>query len=370
MKRILVFSLAYFPFVGGAEIALREVMARLKHKYEFRVVTARMRSLPSTEIIDGIVVHRLGFGIKWLDKLFFLPFAVLYGLFHRADIVFGLLENQAALAARVVSRIQGAKCIINLQSGDTEEYIRNKLGIFYFLYNWVYGRKPKYVVLSRYLKERAIAHGVHAQNITIVPNGVDTKVFSRFGVDVKKVRKELGANKKKIIITASRLTLKNAVDDLIKAFSMVRREIPSVLVIAGTGEDEHRLKDLAKDLGVESDVRFLGLVQYEKLPKYLSSADVFVRPSLSEGFGNSFIEALSCGIPIIGTPVGGIPDFLIDKKTGLFCKVRDPRDLTEKVKILLRNSSLSKKIVTNGQKMVKQRYEWSKIARQFDEVFK
>jgi len=369
MKKILVFSLAYFPFVGGAEIALREVMARLKHKYEFQVVTARMKFLPSTEIIDGVVVHRLGFGIKWLDKLLFLPFAILYGLFHRADIVFGLLENQAALAARVVSRIQGAKCIINLQSGDTEEYIKKKLGLFYFLYNWVYGRRPRYAVLSRYLKQRAVAHGVPSQNITIVPNGVDTGVFTRRGINIRKTRSELGANNKKIIITASRLTLKNAVDDLVKAFSIVRKDVPSILVIAGTGEDDHKLKDLAKDLGVERDVRFLGLVQYDKLPKYLSSSDVFARPSLSEGFGNSFIEALACGIPIIGTPVGGIPDFLADKKTGLFCRVRDPRDLAEKIKILLCNKPLARKIVMNGQKMIRQKYQWSNIAKQFDEVF-
>ncbi len=369
MKRILVFTLAYFPFVGGAEIALREVMTRLRDKYEFQVVTARMKSLPAAEVMDGILVHRIGFGFKWLDKLLFLPLAILYGLFHRADIVFGLLENQAALAARVVSWFQGAKCIINLQSGDTEEYIRKRLGAFYFLYNWVYGKRPKYVVLSKYLKERAVAHGVPSKNVTIIPNGVDTKVFTSKGVNVRKVREELRAGKRPIIITASRLTLKNAVDDLIKAFSIVNKQVSSVLVVCGTGEDEHKLKDLAGDLGVGKDVRFIGLVPYNELPKYLSASDVFVRPSLSEGFGNSFVEALSCGVPIIGTSVGGIPDFLVDGRTGLFCKVRNPEDLAEKIRLLLRNKSLAQKIVKNGQKMVKERYEWAGVAKQFDRVF-
>jgi glycosyltransferase involved in cell wall biosynthesis len=96
---------------------------------------------------------------------------------------------------------------------------------------------------------------------------------------------------------------------------------------------------------------------------------VFVRPSLSEGFGNSFVEALSCGVPIIGTPVGGIPDFLVDRKTGLFCKVRNPEDLADKIELLLKNKKLASAIVKNGQKMVKQRYEWSSVAGQFDEVF-
>ena len=84
MKRVMVFTLAYFPFVGGAEVALREVMARLKGRYDFHVVTARMKSLPSYEVMDGIPVRRIGLGIQWLDKLLFFPLAVFYGLFHRA----------------------------------------------------------------------------------------------------------------------------------------------------------------------------------------------------------------------------------------------------------------------------------------------
>lgn len=369
MKRILVFSLAYFPFVAGAEIALHEVMARLKGKYEFEVVTARMKALPRSEIIDGIPVRRLGVGVQWLDKLLFLPLAIFHGLFHKADVVFGLMENQAALAARFVAWIKGAKCVINLQSGDSEEYIYRKLGFFSFFYFWVYGRGSQYVVLSDFLKKRAISHGVPERNIRIIPNGVDTKVFTSKGINVKKVLMELHAHKRKIIITTSRLTLKNAVDDLIKAFAIVKKQVPSVLVVCGVGEDEQKLKKLAEELGVSADVRFLGLVPYRQLPKYVSAADVFVRPSISEGFGNSFVEALSCGVPIIGTPVGGIPDFLDNEKTGLFCRVRDPADLADKIKLLLKDRKLADNIVKNGQKMIRQRYEWDMIAVQFDEVF-
>ena len=361
MRKVLVFTLAYFPFVGGAEIALHEVMTRLKGKYQFQVVTAKMKSLPSFEVMDGIPVFRLGFGIQWLDKLLFLPCAVLFGLFHKADIVFGLLENQAALAARVVAKFQGAKCIINLQSGDTEDYMRQKLGIFYFLYNWVYGKNSAYIVLSNYLKERALQHRVPAQNIRIIPNGVDTKTFS-----CKKLRRR---DKRPSIITVSRLTVKNAVDDVLKAFALVKKEFPkAVLTICGSGEDELKLKHLASELNVAKDVRFTGLVSYKNLPNYLCEADVFVRPSISEGFGNSFIEALACGVPIVGTKVGGIPDFLENGKTGLFCKVRNPEDIAKQIMRLLKERSLAKNIVRNGQKMIKKRYEWNLIAKQFDEV--
>ncbi len=364
MKRILVFALTYFPFVGGAEVALREVMKRLKGKYQFEVVTARIKFLPSREIIDGIPVRRVGIGIAWIDKwLLFWPACMFYGMFHKADLVFGLLENQAALAARFVSWIKGVRCVINLQGGDTEKYIYRKLGPFGFLYNLVYAKKPQYVVLSTHLKKRAIVHGVPARNIRIIPNAVDLSTFS--------CRNVKRTEKRKNIITVSRLTLKNAVDDIIKAFPLVKKAFPgAILTICGVGEDEQKLRKLAADLGVSRDVHFAGLVSHKGLPRYLCNADVFVRPSLSEGFGNSFVEALACGVPIIGTPVGGIPDFLTDKKTGLFCKVRNPEDLAEKIKLLVKNKKLSGTIVKNGQKMIKGRYEWPVIARQFDEVFR
>jgi glycosyltransferase involved in cell wall biosynthesis len=362
MSKILVFSLAYFPFVGGAEVALREIMKRLKHKYEFEVVTARMGFLPSREKIDGIQVRRVGVGIAWIDKwLVFLPACILYGLFHKADLVFGLLENQAAIAARFVSWVKGVRCVINLQSGDSEEYIYRKLGPFGFLYDLVYGGRAEYVVLSEYLRQRAIRHGVPSDRITVIPNGVDLDTFTCKGIRRTERRKS--------VITVSRLTLKNGVDDIVKALPLVKKSFPdAVLTVCGVGEDELKLRNLIQKLGVSESVRFVGLLRHKDLPKYLCNADVFVRPSLSEGFGNSFVEALACGVPIIGTKVGGIPDFLVDRKTGLFCKVRDSEDLAEKIKLLLGNRKLGRTIVKNGQRMIKRKYEWSIIARQFDEV--
>ena len=367
MKKVLVFSLAYSPFVGGAEVALQEVLKRLSSKYEFQIITARMKNLPKEEVIDGVNVRRIGLGVKWLDKLLFFPLAIMYGLFYSPSLVFGLLENQAALVARIIAWAHKVPCVISLQSGSTESYLKKRMGVFYFLYNWVYAKTPRYVVISTYLKQRALSHGVPERNIEIIPNGVDTHAFSqsRAKYDTKK---KLGIEGRKVIITSSRLTRKNAVEDLIEALSHVRKSIPNTtLLICGTGEDEKKLKNLSKNLGVDSSVYFLGLVSHSELPEYLCAADVFVRPSLSEGFGNSFVEALACGVPIIATPVGGIPDFLEDKTTGLFCNVRDSKDLAKKIELLLRNRELSRKISRNGQKMVRERYEWDSIAKQFDE---
>jgi len=82
------------------------------------------------------------------------------------------------------------------------------------------------------------------------------------------------------------------------------------LIIIGSGELEDSLKSLADRLDLGQNVIFLGDINHDDLPRYLSVGDVFVRHSLSEGLGNAFLEAMACGIPVIGTPVGGIVDFI------------------------------------------------------------
>ncbi|MBU1092029.1 glycosyltransferase, partial [Patescibacteria group bacterium] len=82
-----------------------------------------------------------------------------------------------------------------------------------------------------------------------------------------------------------------------------------------------------------------------------------------------FLEAMAAGLPVIGTPVGGIPDFLIDKQTGLFCKPRNPQSIAEQVKILTKDENLKNKIANNGEKLVFEKYNWTIISQKMQVVF-
>ena len=115
---------------------------------------------------------------------------------------------------------------------------------------------------------------------------------------------------------------------------------------------------------------FAGFIAHEKLPTYLWASDIFVRPSLSEGMGNSFIEAMASGLPVIATPVGGIVDFLRDGETGLFCEVGNPKSIAQKIEKLIKDSESRQYIVENASGMVKDKYDWSLIAKRMkEEVF-
>jgi len=103
------------------------------------------------------------------------------------------------------------------------------------------------------------------------------------------------------------------------------------------------------------------------MPKYLKISDVFIRPSLSEGFGISFIEGMVAGLPVIATPVGGITDFLVDKETGLFCEVRNPKSIADKVNLLFEDKSLREHVINGGMRMAMERYDWNLIAKMMKE---
>jgi glycosyltransferase involved in cell wall biosynthesis len=129
------------------------------------------------------------------------------------------------------------------------------------------------------------------------------------------------------------------------------------------------LKEKARLLKVEERVKFVGYVPHRELPIYLHMSHIFVRPSLSEGMGNSFIEAMASGLPVIATNVGGIPDFLTDRVTGLFCEVGNGKSVAEKAELLMKDKELREKIVQNAREMVKEKYDWDTIAIQMRSVF-
>jgi glycosyltransferase involved in cell wall biosynthesis len=163
-----------------------------------------------------------------------------------------------------------------------------------------------------------------------------------------------------VIITSSRLVTKNAVDNIIKTIPLL--DSTYKLLIAGDGAERKSLEKLSRDLKVSDRVKFMGFVSHKDLPSSIQSSDVFVRTSRSEGLGNSFLEAMACRIPVIATRVGGIPDFLIDGETGLFCNVDDPKDLSQKICSIFRDQDFKNNMISKAQDMVADMYTWDSIS--------
>jgi len=383
VPKVLIFSTAYFPLIGGAEVAVKEITDRVKD-WRFDMITARIRpNLVRFERIGNVNIYRIGFGISF-DK-FLLPFLGLLKAFKldkkkNYRIIWSIMASQAGVAAAFFKFFYPRKkLLLTLQEGDTEEHLERYVWRNKFLYNFLvkpwhllpFKKADQITAISSYLKKRALKNLRNGAKVpvTIIPNGVDTELFRRTSEEeIKKLKSELGLREdERIILTVSRLVKKNGIDDLIKAGKYL--DFNFKILIIGQGKDKKKLTRLTKNLNLKEKVLFLGHVDYRDLSRYYSAADVFVRPSLSEGFGNVFLEALACRTPIIGTPVGGITDFLADKGTGLFCQVRNPENISEKIKEILENESLRKTLAVNGIRFLRNTYQWDTIAIRMEVVF-
>jgi glycosyltransferase involved in cell wall biosynthesis len=393
-RKILIFSLVYYPrFIGGAEVAIKEITDRIPaSEYEFDMVTLRFdKTLPKVEKIGNVTIYRVGFAGACRDSADSLKFPLhlnkyllpIFGYLKarklhskfKYDAVWSMMANYAGFTA-LFFKFANPKIpfILSLQEGDPIDYIKKRVRIFYFLFKKIFTKADLIQTISNYLGDFARSMGYRGK-IEVVPNAVDTKFFSQ-----EYSKDELDALKSKLhkkesdvyLITTSRLVVKNAVDDVIKSLEYLPDNVK--FLVLGQGYEEENLKKLANSHDLDNRVKFLGFVEHKEMPKHLKVSDIFIRPSLSEGFGNSFVEAMASRIPVIATAVGGIVDFLFDpdsnpdrEPTGLFVKTKDPRGIAKQVARLLENPALRQQIIISAHKMVVEKYDWNIIARDMKE---
>jgi glycosyltransferase involved in cell wall biosynthesis len=371
---ILIVSTAYFPFVGGAETAIAEITARLSRQYHFELWCAKLRpGVRSREHIGSVSVRRFGMGTR-LDKFIFLPIISFFVMTRsrKPELIWGMDISQGALVGAVLSRIFRVPFVLTIQYGyGSERLARGRAGAIGASFRFMLRRAAHVTVISSHLGELARAFGYKGP-LSVIPNGVN---LARITYHESRIKER---SEPWIIITTSRLVRKNGIDILVRAAKELKTIIPDteyVIRIIGSGPEEKKLKKLARELRVEDVVEFVGGVPYEQIPAELVGADIFVRPSRSEGLGISFLEAMAAGLPIVGTPVGGIPDFLKDpstgsgQATGLFCKVEDPSDLARKIALLTSSEGLYGRLSKNGYELVRSKYSWDGVAEKMDKIF-
>ncbi|MCR4279572.1 MAG: glycosyltransferase family 4 protein [Candidatus Zambryskibacteria bacterium] len=373
-KRILIFSLAYYPVEGGAEIAVKEITNRI-NDIEFDMITMRFDdNHAEKEKVGNVNLYR----IKANKITFPIEAALFARKLHKEkhyDAIWSIMANRAGGAALFFKyTFPEVPFILTLQEGDPIEYMKRR-SLYWInpFFRKIFTNADIVQAISLYLSDYASIMG-HKGKVEVIPNGVDYKNFQTEIKDSEKMelRNRFGfSTTDTLLITTSRLVEKNAVGDIILALKSLPEHYK--LLILGVGPQERDLKALAVDALLESRVKFLGHIPSEDVPKYLHASDIFIRPSIAEGFGNSFIEAMAAGLPVIATPVGGIVDFLRDGETGLFCEVKDPENIARQVTKLAGDPDLRQKLINNGRNLAREKYDWDLVAKEmkarvFDKV--
>lgn len=167
------------------------------------------------------------------------------------------------------------------------------------------------VVLSEFMRETlGNMDPSLVERAVLIPGGVDTTRFNR-GISREVARRILGLPEGLVFFTLRRLEPRMGLENLVRAFAIVRRSRDAHLLIGGRGSLERLLTMMIEKEGLADRVKLLGFVEESRLPLYYRAADCTVIPTRAlEGFGMAVIESLACGTPVIGTPVGGMPEIL------------------------------------------------------------
>lgn len=395
MKRVLIFSLAYFPkHVGGAEVAIKEKTDRVSD-IEFHLVTLRYDStLPKVERVGNVLVHRIGFtrpnpSMGDLKKFplhynkYWFQFAAAFKAFalhrkYRYDATWAMMAHSCGVPAALFKLMRPrVPFVLELQEGDPPEYIERLMRPLWPLFSRAFTSADRMSVISTFLGKWARRRGFTGE-VVLVPNAVNAKHFAQHypAEELQALKEKLGKKEDDVfIITTSRLVHKNAIDDVIRAM----KDLPPRVrfLILGIGPDEEMLKRLAVECGVADRVAFVGQVGHSDLPKYLKVSDIFTRPSRSEGMGNSFVEAFAAEIPVIATQEGGIADFLFDEKrdpdkptTGWAVDKDSPAQIAAAVLDTLERPEKVREVLATAKQLAFEQYDWDRSARLMrEEVF-
>jgi type III pantothenate kinase len=199
---------------------------------------------------------------------------------------------------------------------------------------------------SRYVLEQACQLGADRHKCTLVAKRVDTERFSP-QVRADHVQERLHARGRPIILSVRHLTPKNGLEHLIRAARLLADKMPDVLVvICGKGREpyQEQLNALVRDLGLQDHVRLAGLIPRDEIPAYFAACRVSVIPSVMEAAGNVILESMACARPVVGSRVGGIPEYIEDGVSGFLVEPGNPAALAERILRLLEDVALAQRM--------------------------
>lgn len=376
MRRIRVLHIINSLDIGGNERFLLQLLERLPRDTFAQEVCVPDRGKDATRDLEAacrklntpIKVLRVGgnWDVSILPRLVYVILKGRFDVVHTHLIYSQVYGRLAAAAVRT-------RCIVSSEQNVYSFKAR-------LPFSWVERRLSRWtdriIACSKKVREHLIEKvGINPLRVVVVPNGVDTDVFfpikkrTRLYRSVENVRKELKIEEGDTVIgTVGHMTRQKGYDVLIAAIPrIVRRHPGAKFIFVGRGLLREKLEKQARELGVEKQIRFAGIRR--DVPTVLNSFDVFVLPSLWEGFGTAIIEAMACSVPVVASRVGGIPEIIEDGVSGLLVPRGRPELLAEAVIRLLKKPRKTREMARRGRTSAAERFSVRKMAQSVGKVY-
>lgn len=219
--------------------------------------------------------------------------------------------------------------------------------------------------VSKHLKEKTITNYHIDKDIEVIHNFINTELYKP--VCNKKFKEHVAPNNERILIHTSNFRPVKRVGDTIKILQKVNKKIPTKLILIGDGPDRSECERLTRELKLESNVLFMG--KQDGLENLLSVADIFLMPSQSESFGLSALEAMACGLPVVSSSVGGLPELIVHNKTGFIAEFGDVDRMAKYVMELLTNDKKFKSFSKNSRERAVKLFEKKLIVPQYIQYY-
>jgi len=224
------------------------------------------------------------------------------------------------------------------------------------------------IALNNFEKRHLLRLGVDSNKIAIIPNGISVSEFRRTYYDFKARHSIEG----KFVLFVGRLDLVKGLDTLVQAFSIVKRSNFKNVRLVMVGEDwgfKKKLVELAGQYNISTDILFIDRPSRADIISAFQASEMVVLPSYYETFSITMLEAFACARPVITSAVGGMPEIVANKENGLLVRPKDPKHLAEAITYLLNNEDVAKRMGSEGEKLVSQRFRIETVARQLENLY-
>jgi N-acetyl-alpha-D-glucosaminyl L-malate synthase BshA len=362
-----------------------ETKSLIDKGFEVHVITQHNQNTPYEEMMEGVYVHRFMWlepkefralvhfrGIKdylriltYLISLFFKLIRICYK--YKINLIHAHSTIPTGFIAVIVSKIFRIPSFITAHGMDINNFENNpsiKPLISFSLNNC-----DKAIAVSADLAEKMKQFGVNENKIMVLRNAVDINRFKP--INNKIFREKYGISKNEVlIIFVGYLDTFKGVFELINAFCRITKKYQNVkLLIVGGGPKREELGIKVSDLGLSKFIIFTGKVSQEMIQEYYQMADIFVLPSHTEGLPLVVVEAMSCGLPVVVSNVGGSPEIVKNGENGFLVSPGNEKDLFTKLEILVSHDELRNEFGKKSLEIINEEFKIEKKAEKLIELY-
>jgi N-acetyl-alpha-D-glucosaminyl L-malate synthase BshA len=333
-----------YPTFGGSGVVATELgkgLAKIGHEVHFITYRQPMRL---DFFSENLYYHEVD--IKSYPLFDFPPYelalaskmvsVVKYEKLDLLHVHYAIPHASAAYMAKQILKEEGIHIPVVTTLHGTDITLVGKDPSYEPVVTFSINQSDGVTAVSQDLRKETYEYFNIKRDIEVIYNFIDLDRFKRQKKDHFKTA--ICPNGEKLIVHTSNFRKVKRVEDVIRVFYEVRKEIPAKLLLVGDGPERDKMERLCRELGTCDDVRFLGKLEY--VEEVLSVSDLFVMPSEKESFGLAALEAMACEVPVLSSDAGGIPELNVSGVTGFVCKVGDIADMKEKALYILDDANL------------------------------